>query len=349
MRGASLSSGKTFWGGSSGRWAGEQLIRALGMGQELTPDALRLCMPENPGPGYDFRSNGVLRRDEWIEFDEQLIDAAQLRLRGVQDLVAAGLTRNVPNAMGKTLLQWEKITDLDPATVSLDGMARTENDRPDISEAYLPLPITHKDFTINLRTLAASRNRGEALDTTMIRMCGREIAEKSEEMLFVGGKTFGGHTIYGYTTHPDRNTMSFNATNWSNVATTGDQMLADLLEAMSLGRADRMYGPWMVYVSSDSTENLEKDFKTNVTGTIRQRLLAVEGIQGIRMSDWLPANSIVMVMMVPDVVQWVTGVPLQTVQWDIQGGFAVEFKAFQIEVPLIRSDADGRSGIIHIS
>jgi hypothetical protein len=40
-----------------------------------------------------------------------------------------------------------------------------------------------------------------------------------------------------------------------------------------------------------------------------------------------------------DVAAWVKGESLQTVQWDEYGGFKINFKAFAIGVPLIRSDA----------
>ena len=59
--------------------------------------------------------------------------------------------------------------DLGDALTSLDGLTRSENDRQEFTPAYAPLPITHKDFFINLRALSASRERGEALDTSQAR------------------------------------------------------------------------------------------------------------------------------------------------------------------------------------
>jgi hypothetical protein len=49
-----------------------------------------------------------------------------------------------------------------------------------------------------------------------------------------------------------------------------------------------------------------------------------------------------------DTVVLIQGEPLQTVQWDIQGGFGVEFKGFEISVPLVRA-MTGQSGIYHMS
>lgn len=331
-----IDTGKSFWGGSSGRWAGEQLMRAMSEGREMSPAELRVA--------------GTLRRDEWIAFDTALVEAAQTRMRGVADLIANGLTTPVANSMGKTVLEYEKIGLMSDASVSLDGMVRTENDRPEFSLASLPLPITHKDFFINLRTLTASRNRGEALDTTSVRMAGRMVAEASERMLFVGGKTFGGFTIYGYTTHPNRNTVSFGTNGtWSAAAKTGANILADVFSMIALAEADHMYGPYVVYVSRNMSTKLEDDFKSATSGSTRSRLLEVSGISDIRVADFLTADNVLMVQMTSDVVTLVQGEPLQTVQWDIEGGFGINFKAFQIQVPLVRADSLGQSGIVHMS
>jgi len=329
--------GRSFWSGSSGRWAGEQLLKAAAAGREITPAELRTL--------------DTLRKDEWIEFDEALVAEGVIRLRGVADLIAAGLTRPVANGLGKTIFQYEKVTDMNPAAVSLDGMAKTEGDRQEFQINSLPLPITHKDFFLNLRTLIASRNRGESLDTTQARTAGRLVAEATEAMLFVGGPTFGGFGIYGYTTHPDRNTGTFEATgdSWANAGKTGAQILEDVLAMIGAAEGDRYFGPYMLYIPSGFSTKIEEDFKANSDKTIRQRLLEVDRIQGVKVCDQMPANEAVLVQMTSDVTALVQGEPLQTIQWDIEGGFQINFKAFTIQVPLIRSDDQGRSGVVHFT
>lgn len=331
-----VETGKSFWTGASGKWAGERMLKALQSGETITPAALRTL--------------DTLRKDEWVAFDEALVEAAAIRLRGVADLLGAGLTIPVNNAMGKTVLEYERVTDMNPALVSMDGAVRTENDRQEFGIDSIPLPITHKDFFINLRTLTASREKGEALDTTQIRTAGRLVAEETERMLFLGGKTFGGSTIRGYTTHPDRNLATFIANgNWAAVAKTGANILDDVLDMITRAQADRMYGPYWLYVPQNSSVKLEDDFKANSDKTIRQRLLEIDGIRAVRTVDQLTANNIILVQATVDVTAMVEGIPLQTVQWDIEGGFVINFKAFQIAIPLIRSDSEGRSGVVHMS
>lgn len=334
---ASVDSGKAFWRGSSGAWAGQQLLRALANGEPFSPNALRTC--------------DTLRKDEWKAFDEQLVEVNASRLRGVADLIAAGLTRNVPNSFGKTLFEYERIGEISPALVSLDGMVNTENDRPEFDVAAVPLPITHKDFWINLRTLTASRTRGEALDTTMVRMAGRVIAEKQEEMLFLGSKTFGGYPIYGYTTHPQRATVAFSGgLNWGNASKTGEQYLTDVFTMITaLETNGYTAGPYWIYTPTDASVRLDADFKANSDRSIRERLLGVDRIAGIGVTDKLPTGNVIMVQATDDVVTLLQGEPLQTIQWDVNGGMQVNFKALQIQVPLIRVNANSKTGLVHMA
>jgi uncharacterized linocin/CFP29 family protein len=328
--------GDGFYRTSSGRWAGERLLKALKSGQPFSAAVLR--------------DLDTLRKDEWIYLDEALVEAAQIRLRGVADVIAAGLVLNVPNSLGKMVLQYEKVTDMNAAETTLSGMAKTEGDRQEFSVASLPLPITHKDFFIHLRTLQASRERGEALDTTQVRTSGRLIAERIEYMLFNGATgTFGGNSIYGLTSHPDRNTRAHGTNGlWSAGAKTGENILDDVLNMIGDMESDRAWGPYNLYIPSNYSTKMEEDFKAASDKTIRQRLLEVDRLEKIQVVDQLTASNVVLQMQM-DTVAMVVGEPLQTVQWDIEGGFQINFKGFTIQLPLIRSDSSNRCGVVHMS
>lgn len=329
---AQVEDGQRVMRSGTGKWAGEQMLKALAAGKSFSASVLRTA--------------DTLSKDEWVILDEALVEEGKIRLRGVADLMAAGLTKPVANGLGKTVLQWEKISDMNPASVSLDGMAKTEGDRQEFTLNSLPLPITHKDFYINLRTLTASRERGESLDTTQARTAGRLVSEAVEAMLFLGGPTFGGAAIYGYTTHPNRNTGAI-GTSWAS--DTGENILTDVLAMITALEGDRFYGPYNLYIPSGYSAVMGADFKAASDKTIRQRILELDQINSVTVVDSLAANHVVMVQLTSDVVQLVEGEPLQTVQWDIEGGFQINFKAFTIMVPLVKSDAQGRSGVVHFS
>ena len=333
---SNVNSGKDLFAGPTGRWATERLLAAMHAGKALTSHVLRPL--------------DTLRHDEWKFFDDAVVAEGTKRLVGVADLIARGQTIPVAGALGKTVFGYEKVTDMDPAITSLDGLGRTGNDRQEFQLNQLPLPITHKDFFINLRTLTASRNGGESLDTLQVRTAGRVVAERLEDMLFNGGQVFGGLTVYGYRTHPDRNTGTF-VTNgaWSAAAKTGENILEDVQKMMTALHADRHFGPYWIYVPADVASKLEGDFKANSDRTIRERIEAVEGVLGIRVADQLATAQVLMVEASFETAAWVSGEQLQTVQWDAYGGFQLNFKAWAIGVPLVRSDIAGRSGIYHMT
>ena len=333
---ASVDGARSLFRGNSGRWAGEQLLRALSRGEELSPGALR--------------SLDTLPRDAWLQLDNTIVQAASTRLQAVADLIAANLTVPLPNALGRTVFGYESLSDMNPASVSMDGMATSENDRAEFTFNSLPVPITHKDFFLNIRTLAASRIRNEPLDTTQAAIAGRKVAEQVETMLISGSKSFAGLPIYGYTTHPKRNTISFGVNGaWSQSAKTGDNILADVLAMIALAESGFYYGPYWLYVPRNASTKLETDFKANGSLSIIQRLQEIRGISRVEYLDMLPADNIILLQPTPDVVSLVDGEQPQSVQWDVNGGFGVNFKVFAIQVPLIRADAAGNSGIVHMS
>lgn len=333
-RPAAVESGRDVFASAGGRWAGEQLLSALQEGRSLSAAELRTC--------------DTLRKDEWKNFDEALIAEGEIRLRGVRALLEAGLSTNIPNAFGKTVHEWEDITDMDPAVVSLDGLARGDDDRQEFSLNSLPLPITHKDFNIGIRTLSASRERGEPLNTIQTRTAGRLVFEKFESMLFSGyPNAFRGLNIYGLCNHPDRNTGTYSSGNW--LSASGDAMLDDLQAAMTALETARFYGPYWVMLPTGYGVPLSSDFKANSDKTIRQRLLEVDEIDRLVVCDQMPSNEIVVFQPSPDVVEWAVGEEVQTVQWDLYGGFQIAFKVLGIQVPIVKSTAAGRSGIYHLT
>ena len=295
------------------------------------------------------RTNTSLRKDEWIQFDEALIEIATQRMVGVGDLLSAGLRFDVTNGLGSTTVEWETVDETREAEVNMDGINRAQNDRVDFVLQSLPLPIIHRDFEINSRALQVSRTRGEALDTTNMRIAGRKVSERIEQILFNGiTYTFAGASIFGYTTHPNRNTVTLTAA-WDASGVTGEDMLDDLLSMISAAHADRMFGPYMLYVPTLWWIALLDDFKANSDKSILTRLLEVPSIIDIKVSDFITVDNAILVQMTSDVVDMVVAQQPTTVQWETDGGFKLNFKVMAVMIPRIKADADGRSGIVHLS
>ncbi len=310
-----------------------------------------------------------LRKEEWIELDRVVIKAARQRLRAWSDLAAAN-TFGGFNGMAKTILEHETMSDPGEAMVDMDGLSEGRNDAPKFQLEGLPLPITHSDFWFSARRLAASRNSGTPLDTTMAEAAGRRVAEMIEKTL-IGietGITYGGgsstptygraSTVFGYTNFTSRNTYtSVTTPTGSNPEATVNNVLAmrDLLYA------DNFYGPFMLYHTNDWDRWLDNDYfrtgGTSVTRTLRERLQSIEGIQGVRRLDyWAGMNSgltatlpyqLLLVQMTSDVARAVNGMDITTVQWESIGGMRLNFKVMAIQVPQLRADFSGNCGICH--
>lgn len=342
MSEALFQSGREFGMGATGRWAGERFLQAIREGRPISANELRTC--------------DTLPRDVWIHYEDTLVEEGLIRLKGIADLIEAGLTRKVSNALGKTMLQYERIGDMDDAVISMTGTARSDNDAIDYSPENLPLPIIHKDFNLDIRKLEASRNPRpgstavEAIDDTQIRVSGRKVYEMQERVLFRGGPTYGGATIYGYTNHPHRITSAFGTNgNWSQAAKTGTDMMNDLLTGVGALQDNGFPGPYWVYLPGGYGVKISPDFKANGDKSIRERLLEIDGIERISVVDQLPANNIIIVQATSDVVTLLDGEPVQTVQWDIYGGFGIALKVFCIQIPLIRSTSSEKAGVFHMS
>ena len=295
-------------------------------------------------------ATATLRKDEWKVLDDAVVKAAKPRLKAVADLRAAGLTYNITNAMGKTVLETETQSDTNDADISMDGMREGANDRPLYELTSLPLPIIHKDFSFSARQIAASRNGGSPLDTTMAELAGRKVAEQAEKLTLgtYGTYAFGGGTIYGYVNYPNRITHTITAPTASGW--TGSTLLDDVLAMIQASMNAYHYGPWNLYFGSGWTRYLGGDFKTGTDKSLMARLQEVNGINKIDTLDYLNGArqyNVVMVQQTSDVARLVLGLDITTVQWESHGGMKQNFKVMAIMVPQIRCDQNSNTGIVH--
>lgn len=294
------------------------------------------------------RTNTVLQKDEWKQLDQVVIETARDRMRGVADLVNAGLTIDIPNAMGTTVFEWEDMSDMTPAELDMAGVTRGEGDRVTFDLNQVPLPIIHKEFHINARVLAASRSRGQPLDTTQAAIASRLVSEKIEDILFNGSSSFafGGGTLYGYRDFPSRQTYTI-TTAWDASAKTGEGILADVQAMRNLLCAQRHFGPYIMYVSKNFESVLDEDFKANSDRTIRERLLALSVIQDIRVSDAMPDNQVLLVQMERSTVVMLMGMQNTLVEWSSGDNMQSHFRVMAIMVPRFAADHLGQTGICH--
>jgi uncharacterized linocin/CFP29 family protein len=301
-------------------------------------------------------AGATLRREEWKALDEAIMEPSRARLGGIEDLTAKNLVYNLGNAMGTTVLEWHDVNEALEAEMTMDGITRGKNDRVTFQHNYLPLPIIHAEYEINTRELAASRNLGNPLDTTMAERAARKVLEKLEALLFTDTTyTFGEkdsrlrNAIYSYVNFPDRIGVNLSI-HWDNSGITGAMIIQDVLEMKQASINNYHYGPWTLYIPTNYETVLDADYDATTPGTtIRERILKIAGVNEIKVSDTLADDNVLLIQMTRDVIRLVRGMGLQNVQWSEEGGMVTKFKVMTIQVPQIRSDAYGKTGIVHLA
>ncbi len=157
-----------------------------------------------------------------------------------------------------------------------------------------------------------------------------------------------GGQVFGLTTAPDRNTGA--SQDWTNTTTvTGEDILDQVIQMKADAKADHMFGPYGLYIPEPFADRLENDYKANSDKSIMQRISELSNLSFIRPTERLTANVVVLAQLTSDVIEVIDGIQPQTVMWDAQGGFVVNFKILAIILPRIRSDYLLQSGIVHYS
>ncbi len=296
------------------------------------------------------RTCAVLRKDEWSQLDNAILEVAAKRLPLVTALVAAGLTFDIPNGLGTTILEWETQSEMEPADVSMSGVTHGEQDTLEFVLQSMPLPIIHKDFTINIRKLEASRTTGQSLDTAQAGVAARLVSEATEDMVVNGHATrVGGAQIYGLDTVPNSQAVTMTAL-WDTTSIAVDYV-TDVLAAIAALQGDFMYGPYQLVVNYTTWNRMQNDYiATDITGdTIADRVRKIEGVSGIVPSHDVPANTAYIFQLTRDVIDEVIGLQPTTVQWETQGGMMMHFKVMSIMIPRLRWTQTLQSGVAVIS
>lgn len=298
--------------------------------------------------------NSTLRKDEWEMLDRAVIKAARYPLKGVADLKSMGLVKPI-NSLGVLVSQWNTLSEVTPAKV---GMVVTETGQRDLADTTLagvPIPVVWKEFNVESRMLEASRLGGESLDTTNAIEASRVVSEKLEDMLFNGSTVvMNGNALYGYRTHPQRNTSAASAFTGGGDFGTIANIVPTFAGAIQALQADRHYGPYKAYVSEVQYNQMANVFFDDGSSeTPLQRVLRLSGgiIQSVESvpADVLPAENIIVAQMTEDVIDWAETMETTMVEWVSGNGMTTHFCVMAVAAPRVKSKYDGKSGILHIT
>lgn len=295
-----------------------------------------------------FAINSLLSRDEWVEMDTVVMQAARPILRMVNELRSRGLTHNL-GGLGSLVSRYTRSSEVTRPTINMSGRG-SNRDLPDMDRVDIPIPIIWKDCEIDLRGLLASRRMGDGIDVTAITEFTQVIAEEAERLILglstVGN--FNGIPLYGLTTHPDRTTQTATG-DWGTIA----NIVSTISAATAALRADLHYGQVMIYASENQYAEATEQFYTDGTGdTPLMRIMRIPNVLGMEPVPYLPDGTVIVVRMTRDVLDFAEPVNFRGVQlreWTTNDGMATGFKLMMVGAPRIKSKWGGKSGIVHIT
>lgn len=289
----------------------------------------------------------MLRKDEWKRLDGVILGVVRERLVGVADLLSRGLVMPL-GGLGVLTVEWERMNDMNEAELDMSGVAPGREDTLTYDIDGVPIPVIHKDYRLDIRRLAASRNSGQALDTTQAAIAARKVADKLENVLFQGHTlSSDGYKLYGYTTYPNRATC--NIDDWTNA--TGAQIVEDVLQMIDIQFQNGFYGPHTLYIPKEYWMPLQEDYDTYKEGTILNRIREIPNLGEIKVSADLSNNEVVMVQLTSDTVEMCVGQDITNVPWSEHGGLVEHMKVMYCGAPRMKrmKHANGNlvCGILH--
>lgn len=327
---AQVSSVQDFMGGRGGSVAQRLLANRLDL------NTLR--------PYVEMHTNATLRKDEWEELDRVMITAFRERLVGIQDLVDNNLVHPL-GGLGTLVSQYNRMSEKNRAQVSMKASTDAEQSRVLFDLQSVPIPVIFSEFQLDIRLLESSRRLGDALDTVEAEETARVVGEELETILFNGNTTaMGGMPIYGYRTHPNRNTAA--GASWG----TSTNIYPNILQMVAALSADRVPGPYVLYLHND--QYMESLAITDTTRGLTERQVALNNIpmlQDIKIADKMTAGEGIMVSMNRQTVDLARAEDFMPVEWDSMGGLAIHYRGMTVAAPRVKADMGGRCGVYHIT
>ena len=294
--------------------------------------------------------NSMLTESEWAEIEGTVLEAARYPLRVVSDLRSRGLTATL-GGVGSLETRWYTASQMTRATVSMTGRGRAERDLPEMLQDAVPVPVIFKEFSIDWRTLAASRRLGDGLDMTAGVEAVRVVAEALEDIV-VNGSTavqLNGRPIYGLRTHPKRRTdtaANFGGGDWGTVT----NILATVAGMVNAANAQNNFGPFLLYVSQTQYNQAALFRYTDGSGNtplgVLRALPMIEDVRSLP-TNVLPDGELILLQATREYIEIAEAMPIQVREWASGDGVESMFKALTIATPKIKARQGDETGIVH--
>jgi uncharacterized linocin/CFP29 family protein len=295
----------------------------------------------------EYRAATPLPKNTQEVIDNAVIRIGRDRLAVVDDLLSLGLTVPMPGWLGIPSLTSHKVGEAGHAQVSMvprSQRTRGERQVAQLTPYTIPIPCVWDDFSFDIRELSAAERVDYPLDTSHVEQATRNVNVAIEDMAWNGGPQINNHTLPGILS--STNTQTFvGGEAWDVAGHTGEEILQDVQAMIGVLQADKFYGPYRLYITGSYDRKLNEDYKSATSGTIRERLSALGALNGIRVADYLPANTVVLLQTTRDVIDVIVGQQPTPITWEDGPGFERDWVVMACIVPRVKNNSDGNYGI----
>lgn len=296
--------------------------------------------------------NSMLMENEWMEIDRVVLAAQRYPLRVVNDLRSRGLTAPL-GGVGSLEARWYTSSAITRATVSMTGRGRSDRDLPEMFQDGVPVPVIFKEFSIDWRTLEASRRLGDGLDMTALVETVRVVSEDLENLVVNGNTTvqLNGRPIYGLRTHPKRKTdtaANYGGGDWG----TQVNVLNTVRGMIQAANAQNNYGPFVLYVSQTQYNDAALARYTDGSGeTPLDSVLKLPMISDVipLPPNTMPDGEAELLQPTPDYIEFAEAMGIQVREWTSGDGLESMFKVMTIATPKIKARQGNETGIVHVT
>jgi hypothetical protein len=298
--------------------------------------------------------------DEWVNKSDEVGQEIRVQVSMLDDLVNSGYTASSDLSYPIYARQEESEWDQE-AEVSMDGIARSQEDQTAKKVEAVAQPLVHFDYQINSRTQMQSANMGDDIETRQAREAGRKLREGEEQLVLNGWGNAINHDGTAVTVDGYRNTsakLDVTATgDWStspaDVLDTIDAVLQEI-ETQQVDQNERNPSPqtqgmWVYHNPSVNSTLRQEDPRGDGNMSLRQRINQDYGFLTLREAGFVPDGEVLFVMQDPRFVEAVIAQSPTNLSWEIEGGLATRYKAFTSRVPMFHETYGGVVGISHVT
>jgi hypothetical protein len=242
-------------------------------------------------------SNVNLPHEAYVAWDNVLVENIKPYLTLFNDLREAGLV-NTSIEPGITLHKYQKLNEFSPAMVSMDGLAKTNDDALSFSTAGVPIPYIHKNFTMTEDEILACLHKRVDLPKHKIEAATRVVGEAINTLILEGSTVnVEGYTMPGIKNHTS--VHEYTVTNdWGGGS---DDPVNDVINMIELLQADQyatVDNSCVLYVTQALYTQLLRDFNPNKgVLTTYQRILEIPYIRAVKVASGLGSGELCLIDM----------------------------------------------------